>query len=75
LSFYEVMSMRTYDVKRANRSSNVPVYDFDTDATLERVIRDPMAVLLGRSSLSLQREAASTDPYNRVGRWANSARR
>jgi hypothetical protein len=67
--------MRTLDSKRSYKSSNVPVYDFDTDSTFERVIRDPMAVLLGRSSLSIQREAGSTDPYNRVGRFANTARR
>lgn len=67
--------MRTFDSKRSYKSSNVPVYDFDTDTTLERVIRDPMAVLLGRSSLGIQRETTGSDPYNRIGRFAKSARR
>ena len=67
--------MRTLEAKRAYKSFNAPVYDFDTDSTLERVIRDPMAVLLGRSSLSLQSEAGSTDPYNRTGNLANRSRK
>jgi hypothetical protein len=73
--FFEVKIMRTLETKRAYKSFNAPVYEFDTDSTLERVLRDPMAVLLGRSSLSLQGEASGTDPYNRTGRLANRARR
>jgi hypothetical protein len=64
--------MRNPDFKRTLKSCSTPIYTFDTDASLERVIRDPMAVLLGRSTLSVQREAAHTDPYNRVGRWARA---
>jgi len=67
--------MRTSDAKRIVKSSNVPVYDFDTDATLERVIRDPMAVLLGRCTLSVQGESTGADPYNRHGRLFCGARR
>ncbi len=67
--------MRTLDTKRACKSFNAPVYSFDTDSTLERVIRDPLSVLLGRSSLSVQIEAGSNDPYNRVGRFAATARK
>jgi hypothetical protein len=64
--------MRTQTFKRSCRSSSVPVYTFDTDVDIERVIRDPMAVLLGRASRSPQRDATNTDPYNRVGRWARA---
>jgi hypothetical protein len=60
--------MRTTVHKPSNHSSSNPVYTFDTDESLSRVIRDPMAVLLCRSSLSLQRDTVHTDPYNRVGR-------
>ena len=60
--------MRSTEFKRSLRSSSAPVYTFDTDVSFERVIRDPMAVLLGRSTLTVQREAPNTDPYNRVGR-------
>ncbi len=64
--------MRRTEFKRSLRSSSVPVYTFDTDVSFERVIRDPMAVLLGRSMLAVQREASNTDPYNRVGRLVRS---
>ncbi len=64
--------MRHPDCKRTLKSCGTPTYTFDTDATLERVIRDPMTVLLGRSTLSIEREVAHTDPYNRVGRLARA---
>jgi hypothetical protein len=75
LGSLKVIFMRGLETKRVCKSSNTTVYDFDSDATAERVIRDPMAVLLGRSSLSLQGENGSTDPYNRVGRFVNSVHR
>ena len=67
--------MTTRETKRACRSSNAPTYSFDTDSSIERVIRDPLSVLLGRSSLSIQADPIYTDPYNRVGRWARGFRR
>jgi hypothetical protein len=71
---FEVKDMRSYETQRACKSSGTPYYSFDTDPTAERVTRDPMAVLLGRCSLSLQAEPVSTDPYNRIGRWILSAK-
>jgi hypothetical protein len=67
--------MRIRQIKRACLSSNVAVYTFDADATSHRVIRDPISVLLGRSSLALESEVIATDPYNRVGRWAQIVRK
>lgn len=64
--------MRNAANKRSSHSSSTPIYTFDTDESLSRVIRDPMAVLLGRSSLRLQSDAGNTDPYNRVGRALRS---
>jgi hypothetical protein len=49
-----------------------PVYCFDTDVSIGRALRDPMQVLLGRSSLSVVNEPRGCDPYNRVGRWMRS---
>jgi hypothetical protein len=72
---FSVITMRTYETKRAYKSFHAPVHSFDTDATWERAIRDPMSVLLGRSSLSVQSEPVATDPYNRVGRWAYGMRK
>ena len=60
--------MHSHRTKHITRSSSAPVYTFDTDETLARVIRDPMTVLLGRSTLSIANERANTDPYNRHGR-------
>lgn len=67
--------MRTAEAKRTTQRATVPVYDFDTDAILERVIRDPLAVLLGRSTLSVQGEVVGADPYNHPGRLFHAARR
>jgi hypothetical protein len=61
--------MRIYDRKRSLRAVAAPVYCYETDLSLDRVIRDPLTVLLGRSTLAVQREATDSDPYNRVGRW------
>jgi hypothetical protein len=60
--------MNTYHRKHSLRSA-APVYCYETDLSFDRVIRDPLTVLLGRSTLGLQREATDTDPYNRMGRW------
>ncbi|MBC7983309.1 MAG: hypothetical protein H7Y02_05570 [Candidatus Obscuribacterales bacterium] len=54
---------------RPARSVGTPMYCMETDVSFSRVIRDPMTVLLGRSSLSMQPDAGNADPYNRVGRW------
>jgi len=59
--------------KRSVRTG-APIYCYETDMDFERVIRDPMAVLLGRSTLCVQRDAQQTDPYNRVGKWVRGAR-
>jgi len=64
--------MRSSEFKRSLHLSNTPIYTFDTDESFGRVLRDPMAVLLGRSSLSLQLDSTHTDPYNRVGRFART---
>jgi len=63
--------MRNSEFRRSLHLSNSPIYTFDTDESFSRVLRDPMAVLLGRSSLSLQL-TPHTDPYNRVGRFART---
>jgi hypothetical protein len=55
------------------RSSHLPAYTFDSDS--ERVIRDPMAVLLGRSSLTTRSEPMGVDPYNCVGHRLTARRK
>ena len=61
--------MRHPNAKRALQSTATPIYCYETDLSFSRVIRDPMAALLGRSTLSVQQDADSTDPYNRIGRF------
>lgn len=61
--------MQSNRSKHIASSSNAPEYTFDTDESLSRVIRDPMSVLLGRSTLSIANERTHTDPYNRFGRF------
>ena len=63
--------MRQSYIHRKLKSSSAPAYHFDGDTEAERVIRDPMSVLLGRSSLTLQQDGRNTDPYNRIGRLAH----
>jgi len=56
-------------IKSVSRAA-APTYCFDTDSAIERVIRDPIAALLGRRLPSVVQESGSCDPYNRVGRLA-----
>ena len=60
-----------YFAKHTSRTA-APVYCFDTDVSIGRVLRDPLAVLLGRSSLSVASEPRGYDPYNRIGRLMRS---
>lgn len=54
---------RPYPIRAAT-----PIYCYDTESNADRVIRDPMTVLLGGSALTLQSDAGSTDPYNSASR-------
>ena len=61
--------MHTFRCRRLVRVTSSPVYGVTDAETHERIIRDPLATLLGKCELTLRDGANHHDPYNRVGKF------